>query len=339
MTPTKKGAKEQKITGSAETMTLRHVCTATPMGIIPCLNLLLVTLCTGKTSGEPMPCEAGHFVLGQSGNVTCHFSRNMKGSERHIYVVLYPFQAPDSFSGHTILRCSGLNLPKPICRVADGYQFNSDISERLTVTIPVVKNISAGLYVCQLVPPDDRQSRGCNLTVEGTRATETTPVLTTSPYDDGNIVSGSDSINVTGLVIYLFLSTLIVVLLAILLYKWIKRRKTRKGNTEKADSETPAGKPMLPQQNEKESQTGKSLEKMLSDSCHKIETAVSKINLHCCSKMKENAQNDGCLCFHVSPVCTNTTLKRNSTAACFTEALPGEIDIVRTANIFTAQCN
>ncbi|KAK7105310.1 hypothetical protein V1264_016711 [Littorina saxatilis] len=186
-------------------------------------TILLVTLFASGRTKKPITCEAGHFTVGENASLACHFHQNMTSSQHHVYVIHYPFHAPKNFSGNDVLKCSDLSDGVPQCRVAEGYQFNSEITDCLTVRIPDVTELFAGTYVCQLVPPDDTQMIMCNLTVEEQVATETSQALTPS-VSYTTLPQQLRSNEETIVAVSVTLSAVIVILLAIILYLIIKNR-------------------------------------------------------------------------------------------------------------------
>ncbi|XP_070201477.1 uncharacterized protein [Littorina saxatilis] len=140
------------------------------MGNITCLTALLITLLARGTSQQRVTCDAGQFKVGQNASVTCNFNHSVENTGHQISVMHYPFNASDRFSEKRILRCLRSNDLQPICEVAEGVQWNGNITDRLTLDIPDVTADFGGHYLCQLMPPDGMIMTVCSLTVEETPA-------------------------------------------------------------------------------------------------------------------------------------------------------------------------
>ncbi|XP_070184168.1 uncharacterized protein [Littorina saxatilis] len=123
----------------------------------------------------PITCDAGSFVDGHYGSVTCNFHKVMQVDKRGINVVLHALNAPDNDLGTDVLACEWKEtLLKYHCIVGEGYTFDHDISDRLTVGISAVGEEFKGLYMCFIVPSEETDKHGCELKIKDSK-TQTTP--------------------------------------------------------------------------------------------------------------------------------------------------------------------
>ncbi|XP_070202284.1 uncharacterized protein [Littorina saxatilis] len=120
----------------------------------------------GNSSNGDFTCIAGNFTTGQRGNVTCHFGPDIHKIGYHFEIVKYPFGAHGSHSGDDVLRCHRLGSAVK-CNVETGYDFDKHLHDNVTVFIPNVTTAVAGRYACQLIPPDNRKKKLCDLLVTG----------------------------------------------------------------------------------------------------------------------------------------------------------------------------
>ncbi|XP_070201410.1 uncharacterized protein [Littorina saxatilis] len=194
------------------------------MGSFAGLLTLLFAMFTCGRSKEPITCDAGQFTAGQTATVTCNFHHYINHTRHRIFVLHYPFSAPDHFSGETVLKCRHLHRQKPHCMMAEGYQFNNIITNHMTLRIPEVKKAFAGRYVCQIVPHDGGPIKTCNLTVDGTIFTRTT-ADTTQPDTD------SKTLNMPALGLYVSMAVVIVTLPCSIAYLAIRMQKLERRPT------------------------------------------------------------------------------------------------------------
>ncbi|XP_070202286.1 uncharacterized protein [Littorina saxatilis] len=193
---------------------------------------ILAAICVGVNANsfkDPFTCHAGDFVVGQRGSVTCHVGPDIHSSLYHFEVVRYPFDAPASHSGEEVLRCHRLQ-DKFQCTTEKGFEFHDDIQHNLTVMIPTVTKEAEGRYACQLIPPEGRKKRLCELRVKETAEDAKLIVSRTSADLSG---AKLDSCSQTGQILAVILATLLIpsVILNICTLGCHKKNKKRSKRT------------------------------------------------------------------------------------------------------------
>ncbi|XP_070203490.1 uncharacterized protein [Littorina saxatilis] len=146
--------------------------------------LLLQTIRLGNFA-TTIECQTGHAFEGEPSNITCIFSENIKDSKAAFNVAKY---AIHSDGDGDVLQCSwAKNTEKPECLVTGGYEFNYEISDRLTVTIPSTRASFAGNYSCHIVPPPAGVTvKSCSLSVSEKPTSYSTTTQTTQPPVSSN---------------------------------------------------------------------------------------------------------------------------------------------------------
>ena len=85
-------------------------------------------------------------------------------------------------SSDQILLCIWLEPEKPKCDLKDAVHFSYNISDRLSLDIPVITREFGGLYLCHLLPTDDTPDHPCNLTVLEGRSSPSLKLRQYNPY-------------------------------------------------------------------------------------------------------------------------------------------------------------
>ncbi|KAK7105566.1 hypothetical protein V1264_016930 [Littorina saxatilis] len=131
------------------------------------LTLLLLTFSVrSSVSMTPVTCSAPLSALGQPSHLTCFFQRDLHASNKQIMVVRHSFGAPNDDLGKDVLTCTRrVHSDALQCKAKDGYIFDGEISDRLTLQIPTATNDTAGQYLCHVIPPDGCIAYPCSLAV------------------------------------------------------------------------------------------------------------------------------------------------------------------------------
>ena len=80
------------------------------------------------------------------------------------HILLFPIFSP---TGTHVLSCVWPESGKPVCSVEDGFYFNYNVTDRLTLEIPSATELLAGDYACCLVSSDHIPVQTCSLIVQG----------------------------------------------------------------------------------------------------------------------------------------------------------------------------
>ncbi|KAK7490265.1 hypothetical protein BaRGS_00018426 [Batillaria attramentaria] len=205
------------------------------------LYLLYTVAVTTTVYGWKTTCDAPLAVLGETARVTCHFSSDITAIvPRPSFNVRRADHENFDYHRDTVLDCDWVNADLLCMTIKDGYQFNKDVSDQLTITIPNVTHEHSGQYVCQAVAvTQDNQIEPCRLTVTGTlpspdEARTKVSISTTTEFPSSTtgrthsaapVKEGSVDITVIVLPI-LGVALLVIVILAFLRY----RKRSKRGN-------------------------------------------------------------------------------------------------------------
>ncbi|XP_070201549.1 uncharacterized protein [Littorina saxatilis] len=115
---------------------------------------------------NPITCVAGTSYVEQASNVTCYFHKDIAANKTAISVVMVPTTNKKDKEERDVIQCSWAKLAtKPECLVSEGYTFNYEVTDRLTVEIPSTTANFAGVYSCHIVPPNGATFETCELIV------------------------------------------------------------------------------------------------------------------------------------------------------------------------------
>ncbi|XP_070201708.1 uncharacterized protein [Littorina saxatilis] len=137
----------------------------------------------------PTTCVAPSCVVGESTYVRCYFHKDINITKDEILVKHYAVGASEKDGGNDALHCYWrIDSDQPTCTAENGYQFNGNITDRLTLVLSATKE-KEGRYACYTIPPYDTVVHECDLTVrERPEHASTTGITSTdaTPTNDDN---------------------------------------------------------------------------------------------------------------------------------------------------------
>ncbi|XP_070201544.1 uncharacterized protein [Littorina saxatilis] len=134
---------------------------------------------------NPITCVAGTSYVEQASNVTCYFHKDIAANKTAISVVMVPTTNKKDKEERDVIQCSWAKLAtKPECLVSEGYTFNYEVTDRLTVEIPSTTANFAGVYSCHIVPPNGATFETCELIVNE-KNTEVSGTSSVQPPQEG----------------------------------------------------------------------------------------------------------------------------------------------------------
>ncbi|XP_070202375.1 uncharacterized protein [Littorina saxatilis] len=139
---------------------------------VHCVGMLAVS------RSEQPSCSARPVVEGQPGSVTCTFPVDVTKQKQHVNVLRYDFDGLN-FVPELVLKCFWrTNTMNPDCSVADGFDFDRQISNTVTVKIPrATKGRHEGVYACDYAGAAPRRFSVCRLHVKSSRISCSAPAV------------------------------------------------------------------------------------------------------------------------------------------------------------------
>ncbi|KAK7483803.1 hypothetical protein BaRGS_00024911, partial [Batillaria attramentaria] len=122
-------------------------------------------------------CEAPAVLKGGQGTVTCYFNRDI-GETREDFVI-QKYDSKGKPEG-MVLNCYWLEPHGlPSCDIMPGYDFDKQVTDKVTLVIREATEDAVGTYVCQVVPAEhDLRKAKCSFTLK-----ESTSLSTSHPKD------------------------------------------------------------------------------------------------------------------------------------------------------------
>ncbi|XP_070201698.1 hexokinase-like [Littorina saxatilis] len=115
----------------------------------------------------PITCNAGIYSAGAPASVVCNFHRDVSVDKLATIVEHFPKGATPNVVGKEVLTCQRSDLVNNYdCKWKDGFQFDGDIKEHLTLRIPFVNATFAGLYRCFTEPAETTDPQLCELNLK-----------------------------------------------------------------------------------------------------------------------------------------------------------------------------
>lgn len=133
--------------------------------------LTLASMCA--VLAAEITCEAPPVTEGDTAELSCFFNMDVRES-RHLFNVRR-LSDTTNIQDNTVLECYWKSQSTtPECStIKDGYVFDHNVTDRLTIVIPNVTLSHRGIYVCQVVPSDPKDLKECPLVVREITATST----------------------------------------------------------------------------------------------------------------------------------------------------------------------